>query len=73
MSPAVLALLAFLPILVVGVFLVGLRWPASRAMPLSYLWAAGLALVFCKGSGRLVFSASLHGLRVAASLLLVIF
>jgi hypothetical protein len=38
------ALLATLPIVVVGILLVGLRWPASRAMPLSYLVAAGLAL-----------------------------
>ena len=35
MNTAVLAFLALLPILTVGVFLVGLRWPASRAMPLS--------------------------------------
>ena len=35
--------LAFLPILVVAVLLVGLKWPASRAMPVSYLTAAVLA------------------------------
>ena len=44
MNIFVLALLAFLPILVVAVFLVVLRWPASRAMPLAYVTAAGLAL-----------------------------
>ena len=38
------ALLSFLPILAVGVLLVGFRLPASRAMPVSYLVAAGLAL-----------------------------
>ncbi len=38
------ALLSFLPILVVCVLLVGFRLPASRAMPVSYIVAAGLAL-----------------------------
>jgi len=46
----ILALLAFLPIVVVGLFLVVLRWPASRAMPLSYLIAALLALLVCPWS-----------------------
>ncbi|MDA0590699.1 MAG: L-lactate permease [Planctomycetota bacterium] len=73
MSPTVLALLAFLPIVVVGVFLVALRWPASRAMPLSYLTAAGLALFVWKVSGWQVAAASLHGLVVAATLLFIIF
>ena len=48
MSSSLLALLAFTPILVVGVLLVVLRWPASRAMPIAYLIVAGLALA----SGR---------------------
>jgi lactate permease len=73
MSPTVLALFAFLPIVVVGVFLVALRWPASRAMPLSYLTAAGLALFVWKVSGWQVAAASLHGLVVAATLLFIIF
>jgi lactate permease len=73
MSPTVLALLAFLPIVVVGVFLVALRWPASRAMPLSYVTAAGLALFVWKVSGWQVAAASLHGLVVAATLLFIIF
>ena len=33
MSDGVLALLSFLPILSVAILLVGLRWPASRALP----------------------------------------
>lgn len=73
MHPAALSLLAFLPILVVGVFLVGLRWPASRAMPLSYLVAAGLALFVWEVSGLQIIAASVHGLVVAAQLLFIIF
>ena len=34
-GPGAQAFCSLLPILVVAVFLVGLRWPASAAMPLS--------------------------------------
>ena len=69
----ILALLAFLPIVVVGLFLVVLRWPASRAMPLSYLIAALLALLVWHVPVVQVAAASVHGLIVAASLLYIIF
>ncbi len=46
MSTGLLALLSLLPILVVGIFLVGLRWPASKAMPLSLLVAVVLAFLY---------------------------
>lgn len=68
-----LALLAFLPIIVVGLFLVVLRWPASRAMPLSYVTAALLALLVWRVPVVQVAAASVHGLIVAASLLYIIF
>tara|TARA_Y100001934_G_C12355521_1_gene777893 strand:- start:1004 stop:2776 length:1773 start_codon:yes stop_codon:yes gene_type:complete len=73
MNPLVLALLAFLPIAVVALFLVILRWPASRAMPLSYLTVAILGLAVWKVPGVQVAAASIHGLIVAASLLYIIF
>lgn len=68
-----LALLALLPIIVVGLFLVVLRWPASRAMPLSYVSAAVLALFVWRVPVVQVAAASVHGLIVAASLLYIIF
>ena len=43
MSIGTLAFLSLLPILPVAVFLVLLRWPASRAMPISYVVAGILA------------------------------
>ncbi len=73
MNETGLAMMAILPIAVVAVFLVGLRWPASRAMPLSYLTAVALALLVWKVPGLQVLAASLHGLVVAASLLYIIF
>ncbi len=73
MSSAILALLAFLPIAVVGVFLVVLRWPASRAMPLSYITAVALAAFVWQVSARQITAATFHGLIVAATLLYIIF
>ena len=73
METGLLALLSFLPILVVMVFLVILRWPASRAMPLSYITAAGLALAVWKISALQVAAATVKGLIVALTLLYIIF
>ena len=68
-----LAFLSLLPIIVVGVFLVGLRWPASRAMPLSYVTAVILALVVWQVPFLQVTAASLLGLSIAVRLLYIIF
>ena len=70
---AMSSLLSLLPIAVVGVFLVGLRWPASRAMPLCYLVAASLSLWVWGVAWQQVAAASLRGLVTAASLLYIIF
>ncbi len=73
MSTGLLAFLSLLPIIAVGVFLVGLRWPASKAMPISYLVAIGLALFIWKVPGVNVAAASINGLVVAGTLLYIIF
>ncbi|KON87682.1 lactate permease [Sporosarcina globispora] len=73
MSTGMLALLSLLPIIAVAVFLVGLRWPASKAMPISYLVAVILALFVWKVSGATVAAASINGLVVAGTLLYIIF
>ena len=67
------ALLAFLPILAVGILLVGFRLPASRAMPISYLVAAGLALFVWQVPGVRVAAASVKGLAITIQLLYIIF
>ncbi|RFU66654.1 L-lactate permease [Peribacillus glennii] len=73
MSTGMLAILSLLPILAVAIFLVGLRWPASKAMPLSYLVALALALFVWKVPGSTVAAASVNGLVVAGTLLYIIF
>ncbi|MED4531898.1 L-lactate permease [Metabacillus fastidiosus] len=73
MGTGMLAFLSLLPIIAVGVFLVGLRWPASKAMPISFIVAAGLALFVWKVPGNTVAAASVNGLVVAGTLLFIIF
>ncbi|WP_270182195.1 L-lactate permease [Alkalihalobacillus sp. CinArs1] len=73
MSTGLLAILSLLPIAAVGIFLVGLRWPASKAMPVSYIVAVVLALFVWKVPGATVAAASVNGLVVAATLLYIIF
>jgi len=73
MGTGTLALLATLPIVVVAIFLVWLRWPASRAMPLSYIVAVLLALFVWKVDFSQVAAASVNGLVTAVSLLYIIF
>lgn len=73
MSPSVLAVLALLPIVVVGVLLVGLRLPASRAMPLSWVTVVVLAVLVWEVPYRNVAAASIKGLIVAATLLYIVF
>lgn len=68
-----LAFLSLLPILVVGVLLVGMRLPASKAMPISYLVAVVLALFVWKVSAAQVAAATVNGLVVAFTLLYIIF
>lgn len=73
MGTGTLALLATLPIVVVGIFLVWLRWPASKAMPISYVVAVLLALFVWKVDFSQVAAASVNGLITAISLLYIIF
>lgn len=68
-----LALLSLLPIAAVGLFLVILRWPASRAMPISYLVAVLLALFVWQVPAIQVTAATVRGVIIAAELLYIVF
>ena len=73
MSPGSLAVLSLLPIAAVALFLVILRWPASRAMPISYVVAAALVLFVWQVPFVQVAAASVKGVIVALELLYIIF
>lgn len=73
MSTGLLATLSLLPIAAVAVLLVGLRWPASRAMPLCFVLAVALALGVWKVPLNQVAAASANGLITTFTLLYIIF
>lgn len=66
-------LLSLSPIIVVAIFLVGLRWPAAKAMPLAYITAVLVAWFGWQLSAAQIAAASLNGLVVTATLLYIIF
>jgi len=73
MSNGILALLSLLPIISVAVFLVMLRWPASRAMPISYVVSVLLSLFVWQIPFVKVMAASVNGLIDAIELIYIIF
>ena len=64
MSIGLLAFFAFSPILLAAILLIGLRWPAKRAMPLVYLLTAVIALYVWDMSFNRVLASPLQGLSL---------
>jgi lactate permease len=73
MPTGLFAFFAFVPILLAGVLLIGLRWPARQAMPLVYLASVGIALFAWDMSFNRVLASSLQGLVITLGLLWIIF
>ncbi len=72
MSPTVQAILAMMPIVAVGVLLVGMRWPASRAMPICWIVAVGLAAWGWKVAWAKIAAASVVGIFISFELLYIV-
>jgi lactate permease len=70
---AVLSLLALLPILVVGVLLAGLRWPAKKAMPVGFVVVVLIALFVWRMNPTAIAASTIQGLLVALTLLYIVF
>ncbi|WP_319584395.1 L-lactate permease [uncultured Pseudodesulfovibrio sp.] len=73
MSIEVLALIALLPILVALVLMVGLRWPATKAMPLAWLTAAAGAVLAWSLPVAYVAALTLQGFVTAIGILIIVF
>lgn len=73
MSLNIQAFLAVMPIVVAAVLLVGLRWPARRAMPVVYLAAAGIALTAWQMPFLHVLASTIQGLFITFDILYIIF
>ncbi|MCB8888001.1 L-lactate permease [Vreelandella malpeensis] len=73
MSDTILALLAFLPLLLAGVLLIGFKIPAKIAMPIVFLTAAVIGLTVWDMSFTRVAASTIQGLIQTAGLLWIIF
>jgi lactate permease len=62
-----------MPVLVVLVFLVALRWPARYAMPLAYAVAVAIAFWAWGTSARVIAASTVHGIVTMLNILFIIF
>ncbi|HAR64157.1 MAG: L-lactate permease [Candidatus Margulisiibacteriota bacterium] len=68
-----IALLAALPIVIVGVLMVAFDWPSRRAMPIGWLAASIIALTAWKMPVRWLAAASIAGAINALDILIIVF
>ncbi len=73
MSVAMLALIAILPILAALILMVGLRWPATRAMPIAWLIAVLAGAFVWKLEPMYLAALSLQGVVTAIGVLIIVF
>ncbi|GBC60128.1 lactate permease [Desulfonema ishimotonii] len=73
MPLGILALIAFVPIAIVLVLMVGMRWPANRAMPLAWVVCGLIAMSFWKMPVGLVAASTLSGFGSAINVLIIVF
>lgn len=73
MSVSLLALMAILPILVALVLMVGLRWPATRAIPLAWLVCVCAGAFAWKLPAKYLLALSLQGVVTAVGVLIIVF
>ncbi|EPE2648464.1 L-lactate permease [Vibrio fluvialis] len=73
MSDTLLALVAFSPIVVAAILLVGLNWPAKKAMPVAFALTVAIALTFWDMSVNRVLASVLQGLGITVTVLWIVF
>ncbi|WP_038176717.1 L-lactate permease [Vibrio pacinii] len=73
MSETLLALVAFSPIVVAAILLVGLNWPAKRAMPIAFGLTVVIALFAWDMSTTRVLASVFQGLGITISVLWIVF
>ncbi|MEO1012881.1 MAG: L-lactate permease [Bacteroidota bacterium] len=73
MDQIVLAFLAFAPLLLIGILLVGLKWPAKRVMPIGLLSTIAIGYWIWKVPTAVILASSFQGLWIAADISIIIF
>jgi lactate permease len=73
MSITLQALLAFMPIALSAILLIGLHWPAKKAMPVVYTVTAAIAFFAWEMSFNRIVASSIQGLMITIAVLWIIF
>ncbi|APE30268.1 lactate permease [Halomonas aestuarii] len=73
MNETILALLAFVPLVLAGVLLIGLRMAARVAMPIVFVVTALIGLIAWQMTFTRVLASTLQGLMLTVSILWIIF
>lgn len=73
MSQTLLSILAFVPLVLAGVLLIGFRWPAKYAMPLVFVLTAVIGLLAWDMTLNRVIASTFQGLILTAAILWIIF
>jgi len=72
MSIELLALFAVIPIVAIFVLMVGFRWPAAKAMPLSFFLTIAMALFIWQTPVNWILASTLEGAVVALKIILIV-
>jgi len=72
-NQTLLSLLAFVPLILAAILLVGFNWPARRAMPAVYVSAAVIGLTAWEMTFNRVLASTLQGLILTGAILWIIF
>lgn len=73
MSEGLLALLASIPIATIFIFMVGFRWPATKAMPLAFVITVVLVVLVWQTPLNWIIASSIDGAVIAIKILLIVF
>ncbi|WP_320170348.1 L-lactate permease [Maridesulfovibrio sp.] len=73
MSVGILAIVAIIPIILALVLMVGMRWPATKAMPVAWLSAAVGAIAVWKLPAAYVAALTVQGIITAVGILIIVF
>jgi lactate permease len=73
MSVGFLALFSAIPIAIALVLMVGLRWPATKAMPVSWLAAVLAGIIFWQMPVGYIAALSIQGVITAIGILIIVF
>ncbi|MCY6485839.1 L-lactate permease [Clostridium aestuarii] len=68
-----LAIIALIPIIFVGVLMIGFNWPSTKAMPVGFVFAGVLATIFWKMPTKWIAAATISGAINTVDILIIVY